>query len=66
LGSNPEELRRLRFFIEGPFLCSLLQEEKPCVLLFDEIDKVDQEFEADLLGKAQGQYLTWQRVKRSL
>ncbi|HET9216950.1 MAG TPA: CHAT domain-containing protein [Terriglobia bacterium] len=44
-----QELHGLSFFIEGPLLRALLQEEKPCVLLVDEIDKVDQEFEALLL-----------------
>lgn len=44
-----QELHGLSFFREGPLLRALLQEEKPCVLLVDEIDKVDQEFEALLL-----------------
>jgi hypothetical protein len=44
-----QELHGLSFFTEGPLLRALLQEEKPCVLLVDEIDKVDQEFEALLL-----------------
>jgi CHAT domain-containing protein len=42
-------LHALEFFTAGPLLRSLLYEEKPCVLLVDEIDKVDQEFEALLL-----------------
>lgn len=43
------ELHGLEFFTEGPLLRALLYEDKPCVLLVDEIDKVDQEFEALLL-----------------
>jgi MoxR-like ATPase len=38
----------LDFFVEGPLLRAL-QYESPCVLLIDEIDKVNQEFEAELL-----------------
>jgi MoxR-like ATPase len=34
--------------VEGPLLRAL-EYESPCVLLIDEIDKVDQEFEAELL-----------------
>src|SRR5436309_13442724 len=44
-----QELHGLKFFTKGPLLRALLYEEKPCVLLVDEIDKVDQEFEALLL-----------------
>src|SRR5262245_14612141 len=43
------ELHSLEFFIKGPLLRALLYETQPCVLLVDEIDKVDQEFEALLL-----------------
>ena len=43
------ELHGLEFFTKGPLLRALLYESKPCVLLVDEIDKVDQEFEALLL-----------------
>ncbi len=42
------ELHTLSFFTQGCLLRSLLY-EKPCVLLVDEIDKVDQGFEALLL-----------------
>jgi MoxR-like ATPase len=42
-------LHGLEFFTKGPLLRALLQEERPCVLLVDEIDKVDHEFEALLL-----------------
>jgi MoxR-like ATPase len=42
------ELHSLEFFTAGPLLRALLC-EKPCVLLVDELDKVDQEFEAMLL-----------------
>ena len=41
-------LHTLDFFVEGPLLRAL-QCEAPCVLLIDEIDKVSQEFEAELL-----------------
>lgn len=42
------ELHSQEFFSAGPLMRALLS-EKPCVLLIDEIDKVDQEFEAMLL-----------------
>lgn len=41
-------LHTLDFFVQGPLLRSLLY-EKPCVLLIDEVDKVDEGFEALLL-----------------
>jgi MoxR-like ATPase len=44
-----QELHGLEFFTKGPMLRALLHEEKPCVLLVDEVDKVDHEFEALLL-----------------
>jgi MoxR-like ATPase len=44
-----QELHGLEFFTKGPLLRALLHEDKPCVLLVDEIDKVDQAFEALLL-----------------
>lgn len=43
-----QELHSLNFFTAGPLLRAL-QRPNPCVLLVDEIDKVDQEFEAMLL-----------------
>ncbi|MGD0668196.1 MAG: MoxR family ATPase [Bryobacteraceae bacterium] len=42
------DLHTLEFFQEGPLLRALLC-EKPCVLLIDEIDKVGEGFEAELL-----------------
>lgn len=42
------ELHSLEFFTTGPLMRALLC-EKSCVLLIDELDKVDQEFEAMLL-----------------
>jgi MoxR-like ATPase len=52
LGDSWTSLRNgmhtLDFFVEGPLLRAL-QYETPCVLLIDEIDKVSQEFEAELL-----------------
>jgi MoxR-like ATPase len=42
-------LHTLEFFAEGPLLRALRYEDRPCVLLVDELDKVDQEIEALLL-----------------
>jgi MoxR-like ATPase len=42
-------LHSLDFFAQGPLLRALLHRSKPCVLLIDELDKVDQAFEALLL-----------------
>jgi len=42
------DLHTLEFFHEGPLLRAL-QYETPCVLLIDEIDKVSEQFEAELL-----------------
>ena len=42
-------LHTLDFFAEGPLVRALRYEDRPCVLLIDELDKVDQEFEALLL-----------------
>src|SRR5690242_20990747 len=42
-------LHSLDFFAEGPLLRALRREVKPCVLLIDELDKVDHAFEALLL-----------------
>jgi len=42
-------LHSLDFFVEGPLLRALRHEFKPCVLLIDELDKVDHAFEALLL-----------------
>jgi MoxR-like ATPase len=42
------DLLTLDFFVGGPLLRAL-QYESPCVLLIDEIDKVNQQFEAELL-----------------
>src|SRR6516164_205367 len=41
-------LHTVDFFVQGPLLRSLLY-ERPCVLLIDEVDKVDEGFEALLL-----------------
>jgi MoxR-like ATPase len=53
LGEDWEEIRRrlhsLDFFSQGPLMRALRYREKPCVLLVDELDKVDQPFEAMLL-----------------
>jgi MoxR-like ATPase len=43
-----QELHSQKFFSAGPLLRAL-QYPKPCVLLIDELDKVDQSFEATLL-----------------
>jgi MoxR-like ATPase len=42
-------LHSLNFFSEGPLVRALRHCERPCVLLIDELDKVDQAFEAMLL-----------------
>lgn len=44
-----QRLHSLHFFAEGPLLRALRYERRPCVLLIDELDKVDQEIEALLL-----------------
>src|SRR5438132_185988 len=53
LGEDWEEIRErlhsLDFFSQGPLIRALRYREKPCVLLVDELDKVDQAFEAMLL-----------------
>src|SRR5262245_24641274 len=53
LSGDWEGIRRLlhgmEFFTKGPLVRALMYESKPCVLLVDEIDKVDYEFEALLL-----------------
>jgi hypothetical protein len=45
------ELHSLQFFSAGPLLRAL-QCEKPCVLLIDELDKVDHAFEAQAFKRA--------------
>ena len=53
LGTDWESTRRrlhtLDFFVQGPLMRALQYAEKPCVLLIDEVDKVDEEFESMLL-----------------
>ena len=53
LGDDWEAIRNrlhsLDFFSHGPLLRALLYQERPCVLLIDELDKVDHAFEAMLL-----------------
>jgi MoxR-like ATPase len=44
-----ERLHSLDFFSEGPLLRALRRKGRPCVLLVDELDKVDHQFEALLL-----------------
>ena len=44
-----KRLHSLDFFSEGPLLRALRSAERPCVLLVDELDKVNHEFEALLL-----------------
>ena len=48
-GEIRRRLHTLDFFAEGPLLRALRYEDHPCVLLIDELDKVDQGFEALLL-----------------
>ena len=53
LENNWQELLRqlhtLDFFAQGPLVRALRHQEQPCALLVDEVDKVDQGFEALLL-----------------
>lgn len=42
-----EYLHTLNFFAEGPLLRALRYEGRPCVLLVDELDKVDRSFPAE-------------------
>jgi MoxR-like ATPase len=44
-----KQLHTLDFFAEGPLVRALCYEDRACVLLVDEIDKVDHSFEALLL-----------------
>jgi len=44
-----KRLHTLDFFSEGPLLRAVRHQGKPCVLLIDELDKVDHAFEALLL-----------------
>jgi MoxR-like ATPase len=44
-----QRLHTLDFFAEGPLVRALRHKDCPCVLLVDELDKVDQGFEALLL-----------------
>jgi MoxR-like ATPase len=48
-GDVRRRLHTLDFFAEGPLVRALRYEDRPCVLLIDELDKVDQGFEALLL-----------------
>lgn len=47
--SIERRLHAIDFFAEGPLLRALRHKSNPCVLLIDELDKVDQAFEALLL-----------------
>jgi SpoVK/Ycf46/Vps4 family AAA+-type ATPase len=47
-----QRLHTLEFFVEGPLLRALHHRERPCVLLIDEIDKVDQGFEAQAFKRS--------------
>jgi MoxR-like ATPase len=53
LGQDWDGIRKcvhsIDFFAEGPLLRALRYKSKPCVLLIDELDKVDHAFEALLL-----------------
>lgn len=44
-----QRLHTLDFFAEGPLVRALRHKDRPCVLLVDELDKVDHGFEALLL-----------------
>jgi len=45
-GEIRRRLHTLDFFAEGPLVRALRHKDRPCVLLVDELDKVDQGFEA--------------------
>jgi ATPase family protein associated with various cellular activities (AAA) len=47
-----QRLHTLDFFAEGPLLRALRHQTRPCVLLVDELDKVDQGFEAQAFKRA--------------
>ena len=53
LGTDWESIRSrlhtLDLFVQGPIMRALQYAPKPCVLLIDEVDKVDEEFESMLL-----------------
>jgi len=53
LGTNWESIRcrlhTLDFFVQGPLMRALQYADKSCVLLIDEVEKVDEEFESMLL-----------------
>jgi MoxR-like ATPase len=53
LGTDWESIRgrlhTMDFFVQGPLMRALQHAPKPCVLLIDEVDKVDEEFESMLL-----------------
>jgi MoxR-like ATPase len=53
LGTDWESIRArlhtLDFFVQGPLMRALQYHPRPCVLLIDEVDKVDEEFESMLL-----------------
>jgi MoxR-like ATPase len=53
LGTDWEAIRSrlhtMDFFVQGPLMRALQHGPKPCVLLIDEVDKVDEEFESMLL-----------------
>lgn len=48
-GEIRQRLHSLDFFAEGPLLRALRYQQRPCVLLVDELDKVDHNIEALLL-----------------
>jgi hypothetical protein len=47
-----QRLHTLDFFAEGPLIRALRYQNRPCVLLVDELDKVDQGFEAQSFKRA--------------
>src|SRR5581483_3099771 len=47
-----QRLHTLDFFVEGPLLRALRYQDSPCVLLIDELDKVDQGFEAQAFKRS--------------
>jgi SpoVK/Ycf46/Vps4 family AAA+-type ATPase len=51
-GEIRRRLHTLDFFAEGPLVRALRHKDRPCVLLVDELDKVDQGFEAQAFKRS--------------
>jgi energy-coupling factor transporter ATP-binding protein EcfA2 len=62
-----KRLHSLDFFAEGPLVRALRRQSKPCVLLIDELDKVDHAFENQLRSFIAGKTMPpeFERKRRS-